>query len=102
MHSDTVVDTDVTAVDASSERKMHNNNFIVGMLPNQIKKFYGINRLIEKITSATSHQDDGCPCVDIEMDGLNRVDHWQWVKVKNGDYEGNNWVNQGSDTIETE
>ena len=97
MHEATVA---VDVKETEQTKSMYNNNFITGKAPNQIKKFYGFRKLLSKITSVTFHQDEGCPCCDIEIDGINRLDHWQWVKVTNGDYSGNNWVQTGSDPIE--
>jgi len=87
---------------------MRNNSFIAKSLMNvakQIGNFYKDKFVLDKVSAITIHQDDGCSCVEVELDGLNRKDRWQWLPVKSENGEGlhkNGWILKDTEPIEAE
>ena len=85
---------------------MNNNNFIIDTnrgFPKQILRQYQQLDAVSLISAFCRHQDDNCPCIDVELEQLNRRDKWQWQEQDEADdgYERTSkWVMVGNEPID--
>ena len=63
---------------------MKNNNYLqtnLERVARQILRHYVKIGLEGKISAIVVHQDDGCPCINVELEPLDLVDFWKWVQA---------------------
>jgi len=85
---------------------MNNNNFVIDTdrgFPKQILRQYSQVDALNIISAFTRHQDAGCPCIDIELEKMNRRDKWQWREQDEAD-EGfdrtSKWILDSNEAID--